>query len=513
MMLPTGLVAALAPGTVIGDKYRVERLLGTGGMGAVVAARHLELNQIFAIKVLLPSVVNSAEATTRFLREGRAAAQLSSPHVAKVHDTGRLPSGAPFLVMELLRGRDLRALLAETNRVPLAHAVEWVLQAAHALAEAHALNIIHRDVKPANLFLAETSTGPQIKVLDFGVSKQLHSAELDLTNTASVVGTPRYMPPEQMRSARFADVRGDVWSLGITLYELTTGEAPFQGDSLTALCFDVMERTPTLPSKLNPELPPAFDEIVLRCLEKDADDRFQSVEALAAALSTLAPGSRSSGLFNAAALHAAGPVSAGTPRPVSTPAHAGATRGASETTPLSSPATATFPLAQPPFPDLPPQETMQTWNTLASPRSVPKRTPHMLLVALGIGIGIAAATFVGMFVGNRDTASLAGRPGAGASTTRSQASMASTSAAPVAPAPVMPAPAEPATTETNAVVLGAEPPPAEPPAAAPPAASIAAPPAPSAPPKTTTPVKARRGCDVPYTWDEKGHKIPKPECP
>ncbi|NUO48711.1 MAG: serine/threonine protein kinase [Polyangiaceae bacterium] len=469
-MLPAGLDAALAPGTVIGGKYRVERPLGTGGMGVVVAARHLELNQHLAIKVLLPSASKSNEATTRFLREGRSAAQLTSPHVAKVHDTGRLPSGAPYLVMELLHGRDLRALLAEVGRVPLAQAIEWCLQAAHALAEAHRLKIIHRDVKPANLFLAETSAGPLIKVLDFGVSKQLDSTEGDLTSTSSAVGTPRYMAPEQMRSARLADARGDVWSLGIVLYELTTGQSPFHGDSVTALCFDVMERTPIPPGQLNPDLPPAFDAIVARCLEKDPDTRFQSMEALAAALGTIAPGARSSGLFNAAALQSAGSVAGSTPLPaVLTPNLSGQTE----------------PLVHPPFAELPHQETMRSWNTPA-PRSGGKKPKRMPLVALGIGIGLAVAFLVGMFLNGPEPGSSAERPEAAPSSTPPQ---------PTAPPTPPPVPETTATAE--AVVAPVEPPP---PSSAPSSAASAA-------PKIKTP-----SCNPRTYTDKKGYSRVKPGC-
>ncbi len=293
-MLAQSPITTPQPGTVLGGKYRVERSIGAGGMGAVVAATHLELHQEVAIKVLLPGAAKSEEANSRFIREGRAAARLTSPYAAKVFDTGRLPSGEPYLVMELLSGRDLRAHMAEAGRVPLAQAVEWGLQAAHALLEAHKLQVIHRDVKPANLFLADTSAGTIVKVLDFGVSRQLDDLAADLTNTASVLGTPRYMAPEQMRSARLADSRCDVWSLGVVLYELTTGESPFRGESITALCFDVMERTPIPPSRHNPELPPAFDAFMARCLAKDPDQRFPTMDALAQSLQSFTATARPS---------------------------------------------------------------------------------------------------------------------------------------------------------------------------------------------------------------------------
>ncbi|NUP06003.1 MAG: serine/threonine protein kinase [Polyangiaceae bacterium] len=495
-MLPSGLVA-LAPGTVISGKYRVEGQLGIGGMGVVVAARHLDLNQILAIKVLLPSAVGTDEATTRFLREGRAAAQLTSPHVAKVHDTGRLPTGEPYLVMELLRGRDLRAYLTEVGRVSVAQAAEWVLQAAHALGEAHALNIIHRDVKPANLFLAETSAGQQIKVLDFGISKQLGSGEAELTNTASAVGTPRYMAPEQMRSARFADARGDVWSLGIVLYELTTGQHPFHGDSITALCFDVMERTPVPPSQLNPELPPAFDELVARCLEKDPSDRFQSMEALATALRAIAPASRSSALFNTASVQGAGPVAGVTPMPaVSTLAPAVVPKLDPHTgpQPLLHPRTMTLPAAQPLFSEPPAQETMRAWNTTAVPRPVAKKASRMPLIGLGIGIGIAIAVVVMMFIVDRESSP----PSAASSAVSSAAPATALSAAPsIAPIESAVAPAEAAAPVSPSPPQSAIPVSSDPPKMA-------------EPPKPTPPTASP--CARPLERDEKGRKVWKKGC-
>ncbi len=488
-MLPPALAAALAPGTVIGDKYRVERLLGSGGMGAVVAARHLELGQDVAIKVLLPSAAKSPESTARFLREGRSAAQLTSPHVAKVFDTGRLASGAPYLVMELLRGRDLRAHLAEVRRVPLAQAVDWILQAAHAVAEAHARSIIHRDLKPANLFLAETSAGQQIKVLDFGVSKQLGSDELDLTKTTSAVGTPRYMAPEQMRSARLADARGDVWSLGIVLYELTTGEAPFRGDSVPALCFDVMERTPVRPSQHDPELPSSFDEVIARCLEKEPGDRFQSVEALAAALRAVVPGSRSSGLFHAAP----------EPSPVSGRAPVSSVlSGQPDARGSLVPRTETFPAAQPLFPSAPPHETMPGWNTTPVPRPAIKKASRAPLIGLGVAIGVGAATLVGVVAGARDSA--APHEGAGART--SSASIASDPDLPSANA--LPAPSALGPDDPPPRTVSAEPIPVDT-AVASASASVA----PSG--KAGAPVPSN-ACRPPYYVDEKGYQRVKPWC-
>lgn len=501
-MIPPGFLAALAPGTVISGKYRVERPLGTGGMGVVVAARHLDLNQVFALKVLMPSAASSDEATTRFVREGRAAAQLTSPHIAKVHDTGRLLTGEPYLVMELLRGRDLRALLTEVGRVSLAQAVEWILQVAHALTEAHALNIIHRDVKPANLFLAETSLGQQIKVLDFGISKQLDSTELELTNTTSAVGTPRYMAPEQMRSARFADARGDVWSLGVVLYELTTGEYPFQGDSITALCFDVMERTPATPSQVNPELPTAFDEVIDLCLKKDPDERFQSMEALATALCSLIPDARSTALFRVASTQPADSVRGRTPMPaISTLDPASSAGGDGQPGPagLSQLPMVTLQVGQPLFAELPPHETMRSWNTTAVPRPIPKTAARRLpLIALGIGIGIAIATLVMVFTLDREPAPLR---------------TASSSAPSTVPTP------SPSIAPVESVVVPIQPPELVR-STVPPEDLVSQEPVPSPePPELEAPEpegKLRTPpvgyCKDPFTKNEKGHKVPKKGC-
>ncbi len=273
----------LVPGAVIADKYRVDRLLGRGGMGIVIAARHLELNQELAIKVLLPSAAANAQSTARFLREGRSAARITSSHVARVHDTGRLSSGEPYLVMEFLRGSDLSAILGRSGTIPVERAVAWILDAAEALAEAHSLGIIHRDIKPSNIFLSETASGPHVKVLDFGIAKE-GGADTNLTATEHSMGTPRYMAPEQMRSAKHTDARADIWSLGVVLYELTTGKSPFKGDSVTEIIIEVLETNPIPPSVENEAIPPALDAVIRKCLEKHPDDRFQSVPELMAAL-------------------------------------------------------------------------------------------------------------------------------------------------------------------------------------------------------------------------------------
>ncbi len=287
--------AELQPGTLVAGKYRIERVLGRGGMGVVLEARHLELDQRVAMKLLLPEAMRNAEAVERFVREGRASAKLSSPHVAKVFDVGRLDTGQPFLVMEFLRGRDLKALVEERGPQALPDVVRWVREAAEALTEAHALGVVHRDIKPANLFLAELPTGrTTIKVVDFGISKQIDPGSVDLTRTSSMMGSPLYMAPEQVMSSKHVDPRVDIWALGVVLYEMTTGRPPFSGSALTEVIGQIMTREPALPSAVRADLPAAFDEVVMTCLRKDPQQRYPTMaaldEALRAMTHAVAPG-------------------------------------------------------------------------------------------------------------------------------------------------------------------------------------------------------------------------------
>jgi hypothetical protein len=276
------------PGDILLGKYRVEHVLGQGGMGVVVAATHLDLAELFAIKFLLPEALESDQAVERFLREARAAARLKGEHVAKVHDVGRLESGAPYMVMEHLEGMDLDKLERARGPLPVEEAVLYVLQACDAVAEAHARGIVHRDLKPANLFLTRRHDGTAcIKVLDFGISKQRTQDNLELTTTGMVLGSPLYMSPEQMIRSKEVDLRSDIWSMGVVLYKLLTGRAPFQAETLTELVGRVLQDTPMRPSQLRPDLSRALDGIVLRCLKKRPEQRFATMDALAAALRSL----------------------------------------------------------------------------------------------------------------------------------------------------------------------------------------------------------------------------------
>ncbi len=280
-------MTAVSAGDVVADKYRVERLLGSGGMGYVVAARHLSLDQLVAIKFLNKGALGDDEATARFRREAKAASRLRSDHVAKVHDVGVHDNEEPFIVMEYLDGADLGAV--EKQRGPLApsEACEYVLHACEALAEAHALGIIHRDVKLANLFLTRSASGwPLVKVLDFGVSKTIAKAEAqgDVTKTAAMLGSPKYMSPEQMNDPRTVDARSDVWSLGVCLYRLVTGRPPFEGETIGRLCTSVLTVDPPPVNVVRPDVPLPFAAAVACCLAKDRERRFANVAELAAAI-------------------------------------------------------------------------------------------------------------------------------------------------------------------------------------------------------------------------------------
>jgi len=279
--------AALASGDLLLGKYRIERALGQGGMGGVFAARHVELGELYAIKVMLPNTRASQEAVERFLREARIAAKLESEHVARVFDVGRADDGTLFMVMEHLKGRDLKAYLAERGRLPCEEAITYVRQACEALAEAHEMGIVHRDIKPANLFLAQKrkKTTPHIKVVDFGVSKELQAEPgQDLTKSGTMLGSPLYMSPEQMVYTRKVDARTDIWSLGVVLYELVTGVVPFPGETLTQVVHGVMSLEPAPVQALVADLPVGLDVVIKRCLQKEPEQRYGSVEELSAAL-------------------------------------------------------------------------------------------------------------------------------------------------------------------------------------------------------------------------------------
>ena len=289
-------------GVVLRQKYQLERVLGQGGMAIVYAATHLHLQQRVAIKVLRPDVPRENSVVERFVREARAASRLQGTHVARVLDVDTLDDGTPFIVMEHLEGSDL-LVLSRRRQLSIAEAVGYVREACEAIAEAHALGIIHRDVKPANLFLAKQRTGEStVKVLDFGISKVIEDTRI--TEEHVGMGSAEYMSPEQMRSATDVDPRSDVWSLGVTLYELCTAHTPFHADGVGAVIAAVLTRAPPSPRQYRPDMPAALEAVILRTIEKDPELRYGSVASLSAALAPFAPQPS-----HASAPGAAGPAS------------------------------------------------------------------------------------------------------------------------------------------------------------------------------------------------------------
>ena len=285
----------IAPGTIVGGKFRLERVLGQGGMGVVVAATHLELDERVALKFLKPKVQVNDAVIARFTREARSAVKLKSEHVARVLDVGT-HEGAPFMVMEYLEGSDLGSTIVERAPLGVAETTEYVIQACEGLAEAHARGIVHRDIKPENLFVTFRSADwPILKVLDFGISKAaltgvIGGVDLSTHETTSLMGSPYYMSPEQLRSTKNVDRRADIWSLGVVMYELLSGELPFSTElEFTALVAAILELEPPPLGAIRPDIPPMLEAIVHRCLEKAPEKRFQTTAELAIALLEFAP--------------------------------------------------------------------------------------------------------------------------------------------------------------------------------------------------------------------------------
>ncbi len=274
----------IAEGSVLAGKYRIVRVLGEGGMGTVLEGRHLELDQPVAIKVLRAELAADPEAVTRFSREARAASSLRSPHVAKIYDVGRLEDARPYIVMEYLDGSDLGALLLRRGSLPLREALQYVLEACEGVAEAHERGIVHRDLKPANLFVAREGARTTVKVFDFGISLVETAEELRVTKTQSAFGTPHYMSPEAVRSAKLTSARTDVWALGVILYELVAGVTPFSGDTATAVAISVTIESYVPLGQRVAGVPPEVDAVLARALAKNPADRYANAGELAAAV-------------------------------------------------------------------------------------------------------------------------------------------------------------------------------------------------------------------------------------
>jgi serine/threonine-protein kinase len=305
----------LEVGSIVGGRLRIDQVLGAGGMGVVAAATHLELGHRVAVKLMRDELAENPTIVERFIREARAVVQLRTEHVCRVFDVGRLDSGAPYIVMELLEGADLQRAIAK-RPLPAVTAVDYMLQACVALAEAHAAGIVHRDLKPANLFVTRRiDGGPLVKVLDFGIAKARDASGPALTHAQGLMGSPGYMSPEQLQSARDVDARTDIWALGVTLYQLVTARMPFAGPTLTEIAVKVAADPP---APLDPGFDPGLGAVIMRCLEKLPERRYPTVAALAADLVRFASsdGRRTAAL---AAQLAGGAQAAPAPLPVVAP--------------------------------------------------------------------------------------------------------------------------------------------------------------------------------------------------
>ena len=481
------------PGDVLAGKYRVERVLGQGGMGVVVAAHHIQLDEKVALKFLLPEALSNPEAVTRFAREARAAVKIKSEHVARVIDVGQLDNGAPYMVMEYLEGGDLSGWLKQRGAMPTEQAVDFILQACEALADAHVLGIVHRDLKPANLFCIQRSDGQlSVKVLDFGISKVTGpGGGHDLTRTSALMGSPYYMSPEQMQMSKGVDARSDIWSLGVILFELVTGRPPFDAEAVTELAIKIATQPAPDLRLLVPTATPGLEQVVARCLEKDRGRRFQTVAELAVALQPF--GTSASRLSVERVL--------GTLRQAGVPGPA-----------MPGPA-AGMPVAGAGLPG-----TSASWGqTGGQPQSGGKAATGIIVAVIAVGL-LAAAAVTGIVLMRKPATSSAaqGTPSAPGSawpmtaTAGVTASVPSTGdTAPVALAPPSAETPEASPSGTSSGTSAASPtattlvshPGAHPPVGHPLAAAL-----PSAKPS------AKANCNPPYVIDSAGFRQYKPEC-
>ncbi len=402
-------------GDVLADKYHVERVLGAGGMGMVVAAKHLTLGERYAIKFLLPQALAREDVVKRFKQEGQAAARIRSEHVARVFDVGSLADGSPYLVMEYLDGNDLGAILRDKGRLSVEDTVEYVLQACLALADAHTIGIIHRDLKPSNLFIVKASDGsPTVKLIDFGISKVVvpegEGGAGEMTQTAVMMGSPLYMAPEQMASARDVDGRADIWSLGIILHTLLTGTPPFKAASVMQIYELIVAGAPPIRG-IRSDVPAGLEAAILKCLEKDRRKRFADVGELADAIAEFGStharylADRTRRIVrakSAASMPSVPPPSEAVTPPIEAPA-TGAEgkraeadkRDTSDRTPppagLSSTGSSDAGVSQS-GPD--PQSTDGPWGQRTSPPSKSRRSVALIAAGLALAVGAPAAFFL-----------------------------------------------------------------------------------------------------------------------
>jgi serine/threonine-protein kinase len=435
-------IAPVREGEILDHKYRVDRVLGVGGMGVVVAATHVQLNTKVALKFLLPAAMTNAQVIERFAREARAAVQIQSEHVARVTDVGTLPTGSPYMVMEFLEGGDLADVVGKTGPLPVATSVSYVLEACEAIAEAHSLGIIHRDLKPANLFLAKKAgRDPVVKVLDFGISKTKEAGSTGgLTATTAVMGSPFYMAPEQMMSSKDVDARVDIWALGVILYELLTGVPPFAADSMPEVVFLVTQRDPEPLQIKRPDAPPGLVAAVSRCLMRDRNQRFQNVAEFAAAIAPFGPARSEVSVERVSRLLGTDPAAAARVSAARVSADFGGARD-----PMRPPATSSSWA----------NNSQSGAGARSQSETAPRQPKTVMYVAIGSAaalVGILAVVGLGMRGGSSKASSPA--PSAESDTSAKAAAVVAASAvAPVASAALAPLPPPPTPSVPEAVTL------------------------------------------------------------
>jgi serine/threonine-protein kinase len=432
------------PGAVIGGQYRVDSLIGMGGMGAVFAGTHLRTGRAVAVKWMLPQAAASKEALQRFIAEAQATARIEHPNVVHIYDYGE-DGGAPFLVMERLRGESLRARLERVGRLSAVDAVRLLLPAMRGVAEAHREGIVHRDIKPDNIFLCVGKDGAEreAKVVDFGISKLRDgNGPSNLTGTGMMMGTPAYMSPEQLNAPREADRGFDVYAFGVVLYETICGRCPYEAEGLYQLVARIMSAEAIPPSQLAADVTPALEAVILRAMHRDAAQRYPDVptlmDALQAAASTLAP---ATAVAPTLGMPAPRPMTPVTPMPTAVMgAHSPFPATAVHATPSSSPPLAKTVSAYPPAPT--------PHVAFAAP---PKRSPLKLvlaaLVALALGVGVTAgALYVVTGKRDREAPTISGAPTSTTAAPSAAATPTPTTApsAPSAPTAVDPPSAPPA---------------------------------------------------------------------
>ncbi len=286
-------------GTVVAGKYRVERLLGQGGMGSVWAGRHVTLGQLVAVKLVHPKLLDSVEARRRFDNEAKAAARIKSRHAVAVYDHGVSEEGQPYIVMEYLEGESLERAIRRRGKLPFSEVVQIVAQSARALSAAHQAHVVHRDLKPDNIFLAKDTEGSKlgysVKLVDFGIAKLVQDeAETgaSATQAGMVLGTPHYMSPEALTASAPVSAASDIWSLGACAFSASCGRVPFEGEAIGDVVLKVCAAPLPVPSKLDPSLPRAFDAWFAKCCSRDVSSRFRSAAEAADALLRLEEWSR-----------------------------------------------------------------------------------------------------------------------------------------------------------------------------------------------------------------------------